>query len=244
MARKQSGGFNKFLNLIGLVDDVDPRDSYGDEYNSQNYGRQNTYVPQQQRNAAAGRNSANNARGTQQPARRIPAQAGRSNYGTTQRTYGGEDDFRSSRRGPVMNDNYENFDDAYAEETVQRNAPQTPRMPNRPRSRFEEEDQQQTQQRPTSARPAVKVSARPRTVVSSLHSLEDCCDVIDCLIEGNMIVLTMNELDGRLLQRAVDTLSGAVFALHATIRKPSEMTYLIAPAGMEVDDAYDMDRRF
>jgi FtsZ-interacting cell division protein YlmF len=46
------------------------------------------------------------------------------------------------------------------------------------------------------------------------------------------------------MQRAVDTLSGAVFALHATIRKASERTYLIAPSGVEVNETYDMDRRF
>ena len=243
MARKQSGGFNKFLNFIGLVDDVDPRDSYGDEYNSQNYGRQNTYVPQKQRSAASGRNAANNSRNAQPARRSIPAQAGRSTYGTSQRTYGGEEDFRTSRRGPAMNEDFgDGFGDTF-EETPQRTAPQTPRMASRPRSRFEEEEQPQVQQRQTPVRPN-RVSTRQRTVMCSLHTLEDCCDVIDHLINGNTIVLTMNELDGRLLQRAVDTLSGAVFALHATIRKASDMTYLIAPSGVEVDDTYDMDRRF
>ena len=32
MARKQSGGFNRFLNLIGLVDDTPPRESYSEEH--------------------------------------------------------------------------------------------------------------------------------------------------------------------------------------------------------------------
>ena len=78
----------------------------------------------------------------------------------------------------------------------------------------------------------------------SLHSLEDCCDVIDNLILSNTVVLTMDDLDARLMQRAVDTLSGAVFALHATIRKASERTYLIAPAGVEVNETYDMGGRY
>ena len=54
----------------------------------------------------------------------------------------------------------------------------------------------------------------------------------------------MDELDGRLLQRAVDTLSGAVFALHASIRKASDRTYLVAPMSVEVNDAYDVERGF
>ena len=89
-----------------------------------------------------------------------------------------------------------------------------------------------------------RVSQRSRTVMYSLHSLEDCCEVIDQLIANNTVVLTMDELDGRLLQRAVDTLSGAVFALHANIRKASDKTYLIAPMSVEVNEAYDFDRRF
>ena len=47
MARKQSGGFNKLLNFIGLVDDEDPRDTYGEEYSGDNYGRQSAYTPRQ-----------------------------------------------------------------------------------------------------------------------------------------------------------------------------------------------------
>ena len=90
----------------------------------------------------------------------------------------------------------------------------------------------------------MRVSQRSRTVMYSLHSLEDCCEVIDQLIANNTVVLTMDELDGHLLQRAVDTLSGAVFALHASIRKASDKTYLVAPMSVEINEAYDMDRRF
>ena len=54
----------------------------------------------------------------------------------------------------------------------------------------------------------------------------------------------MDDLDAATMQRAVDTLSGAVFALHATIRKASDRTYLIAPNGVEVNETYDTDRRF
>ena len=31
MARNKSGGFNKLLNFIGLVDDEDTQDTYGEE---------------------------------------------------------------------------------------------------------------------------------------------------------------------------------------------------------------------
>ena len=85
---------------------------------------------------------------------------------------------------------------------------------------------------------------RSRTVMYSLHALTDCPEVIDNLIRNNTVILTMEDLDETTRQRSVDTLSGAVFALHATIRKASQNTYLIAPQSVEVNDSYETDRRF
>jgi FtsZ-interacting cell division protein YlmF len=78
----------------------------------------------------------------------------------------------------------------------------------------------------------------------ALRSLEDCCEVIDNLISNNTVVRTQDEWEPSMMQRAVDTLSGAVFALHATIRKASDRTYLIAPSSVEVDESDDVARRF
>ena len=85
---------------------------------------------------------------------------------------------------------------------------------------------------------------RQRTMMCSLNTLEDCCDVIDSLIAGNVVVLTLDEIDPKLTQRAIDTLSGAVFALNATIRKASDRTYVLAPSTVEVNETYDVERRF
>ena len=85
---------------------------------------------------------------------------------------------------------------------------------------------------------------RQRTMMCSLNTLEDCCDVIDSLIAGNVVVLTLDEIDPKLTQRAIDTLSGAVFALSATIRKASDRTYVLAPNTVEVYETYDVERRF
>ena len=85
---------------------------------------------------------------------------------------------------------------------------------------------------------------RQRTLMCSLNTLEDCCDVIDSLIAGNVVVLTLDEIDPKLTQRAIDTLSGAVFALSATIRKASDRTYVLAPNTVEVNETYDVERRF
>ena len=212
MARNQSGGgFSKFLNFIGLVDDQQPNDNYGSEYSSDNYGRPNTYVPPRQR-TGDDRRGANSGR-------RIPAQSGAS------RTYGDDD-----RRGNRSFDR--DFGSGYTEPRV-----------NRPRSRFEEDDEDQraesVQQPRQAARPATN-----RTVMLTLNNLRDANKVITALVKGNTIVMTLEIDDPRLRERVLDTLSGAVFALDANIRKASELTYLLAPKTVNVKSAYEVEDHF
>lgn len=232
MARKTSGGFNKLLNFIGLVDDEDTRDTYGEEFSGDNYGRQAAYSPSRQPRRADTRTPQRSSapRRLPEPSRGRET-AGR--YGAREPARGYDDYRASERRTPSR------FDDTGYDDYSRRTAPRQPsRYSQQPDSRYGGNlPQRAPQQR-------VRVSQRSRTVMYSLHSLEDCCEVIDQLIANNTVVLTMDELDGRLLQRAVDTLSGAVFALHANIRKASDKTYLIAPMSVEVNEAYDFDRRF
>ena len=77
MARNKSGGFNKLLNFIGLVDDEDTQDTYGEEYSGDNYGRRAAYTParQQRATSAAGSRQAPARSNTQ---RRLPESTGRS----------------------------------------------------------------------------------------------------------------------------------------------------------------------
>ena len=64
MARNKSGGFNKLLNFIGLVDDEDTQDTYGEEYSGDNYGRRAAYTPaRQSRTPLATADAARFARG-------------------------------------------------------------------------------------------------------------------------------------------------------------------------------------
>ena len=226
MARKQSGGFNKLLNFIGLVDDEENQDTYGEEYSSDNYGRRAGYTPARPQRAPA---SSRTAPSRQPAQRRLPESSARSSRYDSRGTRG-YDDYRASERRSSR------FDDSgYAA----RAARQPSRYERQPEPRYDAN----VPQRVAPQRP-MRVSQRSRTVMYSLHSLEDCCEVIDQLIANNTVVLTMDEMDGHLLQRAVDTLSGAVFALHASIRKASDRTYLIAPMTVEVNEAYDLDRRY
>ena len=232
MARNKSGGFNKLLNFIGLVDDEDTQDTYGEEYSSDNYGRRAAYTPaRQQRASAAGNSRTAQSRTNNQ--RRLPESTGRSSRYDS-RAPRGYDDYRTGERRTASR-----FDDSgYSA------APRAPRQSSRysqqPDPRYNDRNLPQR----VSPQRSMRVSQRSRTGMYSLHSLEECCEVIDQLIANNTGVLTMDELDGHLLQRAVDTLSGAVFALHASIRKASDRTYLVAPMSVEVNDTFDMDRRF
>ena len=233
MARNKSGGFNKLLNFIGLVDDEDTQDTYGEEYSGDNYGRRAAYTPaRQQRSNGASGGRATTARSNTQ--RRLPESTSRSSRYDS-RAARGYDDYRAGERRTASR-----FDDS-GYTAPPRPPRQSSRYSQQPDPRYD--SSRNLPQRVSPQRP-MRVSQRSRTVMYSLHSLEDCCEVIDQLIANNTVVLTMDELDGHLLQRAVDTLSGAVFALHASIRKASDRTYLVAPMSVEINDTFDMDRRF
>ena len=227
MARKKSGGFGKVLEFIGLVDDEEPRETYEDEFESGNYGKPQAYAPQR-------------APRTQERSRQELSRRYNNNYEPT--------------RAPRMNRNPQQpsrFDGGRAPQGAQQRRP-VPRAEERPQrydysprpSRFGSLDDAAPRFEAPQPRNPREGASRQRTVMYSLRTLKDCCEVIDNLIENNTVVLTLDEMEPALMQRAVDTLSGAVFALRATIRKASDCTYLIAPMTVEVNEPYDVDDRF
>ena len=228
MARKKSGGFGKVLEFIGLVDDEEPRETYDDEYESGNYGRPQAYAPQRTQRAQ------------EQPRQEV-----------SRRYSSSYEPPRTPRMPRSASSTSSRFDSRSSQSSTQRRSSTSSSAARydyspRPASRFDDASQgfadENVQTQPRTSRNGG--SSRQKTVMFALHNLEDCCDVIDNLIMNNTVVLTMDHLDDRLMQRAVDTLSGAVFALHATIRKASERTYLIAPMTVEVNETYDTDDRF
>lgn len=221
MARKQNGGFNKFLNLIGLVDDDRGQDNRAETYNSENYGRPSTYIPPRQRSGDSRRT---------QTTRSLPSQGTRA-----RRSYDDEDATRynANRRSSRFEEDYDR--DYEQDYDAPRNA--------RPRSRFEEDDEP-AQEPAYQSRPAPRGTSGGRTVMFSLKTLRDANQVITALVKGNTIVMTLDTDDDHLTERIVDTLSGAVFALGATIRKASAKTYLLAPRSVNVKAAYEVEDQF
>lgn len=220
MARNQSGGFNKFLNFIGLVDD-DRSENRVDEYGTGSYGQKGAYTPS--------RSSRNDSRTNANARRSIPVQGSRSSYSSSSRRGYAEEDprYSSSRRNARFEDDEQDF------------APQ--QRSSRSRSRFEENDEPVQDAPVQPQRPSRNTG---RTVMFSLTNLKDANMVITALVQGNTIVMTIDTEDDHLKERIVDTLSGAVFALDATIRKASYQTYLLAPKSVNVRTAYEVDDQF
>lgn len=92
---------------------------------------------------------------------------------------------------------------------------------------------------PDERRPAVVEHTRRshsgEVVVYDIRVLEDCRDVIYALLANKTVVFTVEEMDTALIRRVVDTLCGAACALDATIRKTSDVSFLIAPSSVEVN---------
>jgi len=218
---KSSGGFNKVLTFLGIVDDDRPQSAPGQSFNSgSGYGQPDAYSPNRQRTADSGRNSSR---------RSIPAQASRSSAGS-RRAY---DDARRSNAGSRSS----RFDD-------QDFAPQQ-RQP-RVHSRFEEEDHSFQPERTSSGRaPAQRASQRSsgHTVTCTLYTLTDVNPVIKALIRGDTIYMNLYAPDETMERRILDTLSGAVFALDAQFKQPSKefKNYIIAPESVNIQNLMDMD---
>lgn len=236
MARKK-GGFNKILEFIGLVDDGP--DDYADDMDNgaggygrtSANGRPSTYVPRQQRSR------------TDETRRRTVVPDERSRY--------------SSSRASAYDDMNEGYTVRRSQRAYETDADEAPRASSR---RAAPARESAPVSRTSSSRfssgqnaiaavgnaPAARAGGNgaARTVMFTLTSLEECCDVVDTLIANNIVLLMLEDMDPKLTQRAVDTLSGAAFALHATIRKASDKTYLIAPRTVEVNETYDLGRRY
>lgn len=151
------------------------------------------------------------------------------------------------------------YNPSYEEERftpARRNAPQEQQARRQPQSGARARDERQTRQRNENnrRRAASNVSVRERsasdmpigsgTMVYYMHSLSECSNVIRDLIRGYSILLNLEETDTAQMQRIVDTLAGATFALGAVIRKVSERTYIIAPKNVNVMTSDRFERRY
>jgi len=77
-------------------------------------------------------------------------------------------------------------------------------------------------------------SNRHQAVIYHLLNFEQCREVILSLLDRKSALVNLDQLGDVDVQRAVDTLGGAAFALGATISRASDRTYLITPSNVIV----------
>ena len=82
--------------------------------------------------------------------------------------------------------------------------------------------------------PRASGDSRQQTVVCTLHSIEECKNVILALVDKKTILLNLDRLDPAQAQRAVDTMCGATYAIGATLTRASERAWLLTPSTVEV----------
>ena len=224
MARSESGGrFRGFLEFIGVEPVRDRQEEEpvrGDDVVDRSYGRGSTYDPRV-RGTAVNRTSRAPRADTHVP--NYTGSRPRSRSGGI----GADSDYRRSGRER----DYSSSSTSSASARAGRAA------------RFTEQGtvaRAQESPRPSAARDVQS----QRMVMLSMQRLEDCCEVIDHLIAGSMVLITLDDLDVKLNQRVIDTLSGSVYALRAKIRKASEKTYLVAPGNVDINDAEYISRGY
>ena len=229
--------FNKILNFIGLVDEQeDPNRSREPirPQGSQTYTpstRQQGQLPNQPRPV---RPSAYDDYRSAPPRYddRYQPDYDRSNvrdYQPTQRSAPRQDYDRISARPDYQSGSANRMPEAPRNPSPYRD------MPNRNNDPYTKQTPAPNVDRPQRDNVVGLFSeGRAQTVIYYLHALEECRDVINDLLDNKTVLLNLEDMDERLIQRGIDTLCGAAFALNATLRKASDKTYLIAPNTVNV----------
>ena len=76
----------------------------------------------------------------------------------------------------------------------------------------------------------------------NMHALEECRAIIRDLAEGSVVIVNLESIDDRLLQRALDTLGGAACALHQWMEPVGDRMYMIGSKAVQFDHNYDYSR--
>ncbi len=269
MARNTSR-FNKILNFIGLVDEQDNRET---DYDQGRPSGASTYVPSSRRAPqssarpvrSAGYEDPRYGGGRYEadrdyPPRDYPPRDYQSaprdypprDYGASSGSYRNGEYTRQSR--PDERDRISSRPDYEPRQSSYRQEPRAPQRAANPRDDYYSQRQPQQPPREYAAQSeprgnVVSLRSDPRmhgaqTVIYYLHALEECREVISDLLDNKTVLLNLEDMDERLIQRGIDTLCGAAFALNATLRKASDKTYLIAPNSVNVASPGSDEFRF
>ena len=81
-------------------------------------------------------------------------------------------------------------------------------------------------------------AARPahRERVVDVRRIDECKKLIECLLQGETVLVCLENMDPKDCGRIVDLLSGAAFALQGRMIKVAHLCYLLAPQSVEIID--------
>ena len=73
-----------------------------------------------------------------------------------------------------------------------------------------------------------------RSRIVNVRQIEECRDIIQYLLQGESVLLNLENIDPKDCGRVVDLLSGAAFALQGRMIKVAHLSYLLAPENVEI----------
>ncbi|MBO5569361.1 MAG: cell division protein SepF [Clostridia bacterium] len=68
----------------------------------------------------------------------------------------------------------------------------------------------------------------------NVHQIEECREIIRFLLQGETVILNLENADPKDCGRIVDLLSGAAYALQGRMIKAAHLCYMLAPQNVEV----------
>jgi len=72
------------------------------------------------------------------------------------------------------------------------------------------------------------------TIIFCVRRKDDSSQIINYLLRGVNVILNFEEVDDVQCQRVLDMVSGAAYALRASLERISHRNYLVAPTGVEI----------
>ena len=79
--------------------------------------------------------------------------------------------------------------------------------------------------------------------VVDVRRIDECKKLIECLLQGETVLVCLENMDPKDCGRIVDLLSGAAFALQGRMIKAAHLCYLLAPQSVEVIDEKERQGR-
>lgn len=231
MAR--NGWVNRLLDMIGLVDDGDePQQERNDRSRqsssgsgsarSSSFGSGSRYSSRNEEGDGSGarrRDDDNNSYSSYRSNFERSASAGRTYSTRTEEQQDDRDDLEKA------------FDNMGSGSSSSRQRTSGPRRA-----------AQTSSAAGTQTRTAQHGSAGTKIHHVNMRTLEECRGIIRDLAEGSVVIVNLENIDDRLLQRALDTLGGAACALHQWMEPVGDRMYMIGSKAVQFDHNYDYSR--